>query len=114
MNYQINVNILLPKLDKESRKLFESSLETSDVPKLDNFLNFLEKRSLVIESISRDPGVKGSKNATLPPRRYQSFLMNSRSLPKNPGKSVICAEVDEMRYLPSAGCARSLFSFSKS
>ncbi|GBO27160.1 hypothetical protein AVEN_16622-1, partial [Araneus ventricosus] len=71
---------------KEPRKLFESSLETSDALKLGNFLNFLEKRSLVIESISRDPGVKGSKNATLPPRRYQSFLTKSKSLPQEARK----------------------------
>ncbi|GBN14055.1 hypothetical protein AVEN_183663-1 [Araneus ventricosus] len=80
------LNILLPKLDKESKKLFESSLEMSDVPKLHNFLNFLEKRSLVIESISRDPGVKGSKNASLQPRRYQSFLTNPKSLPQEARK----------------------------
>ncbi|GBN18451.1 hypothetical protein AVEN_36533-1 [Araneus ventricosus] len=82
----ILLNILLPQLDKESRKLFESSLEMSDVPKLDNFLNFLEKRNLVIESIRRDPGVKGSKNATLQPRRYQSFLTNPKSLPQEARK----------------------------
>ncbi|GBM97379.1 hypothetical protein AVEN_162004-1 [Araneus ventricosus] len=94
------LNILLPKLDKESRKLFESSLETSDVPKLDNFLNVLEKRSLVIESINRDLGVKGSKNATLPPRRYQSFLTNSKSLPSRSQEKVLFVwrlpHVDEM------------------
>ncbi|GBM90117.1 hypothetical protein AVEN_185853-1 [Araneus ventricosus] len=87
------LNILLFKLDKESKKLFESSLETSDVPKLDDFLNFLEKRSLILETVSRNPGVKGSKNATLPPRRYQSFLTKSKSLPQESEKSVICVQV---------------------
>ncbi|GBL89190.1 hypothetical protein AVEN_255299-1 [Araneus ventricosus] len=85
----ILLNILLPKLDRELRKLFESSLETLDVPKLDNFLNFLEK-SPVLESINRDQGVKVTINAALPLRRYHSFLTNSKISSPRRQKCYLC------------------------
>ncbi|CAL1290442.1 unnamed protein product [Larinioides sclopetarius] len=88
----ILLNILLPKLDRESRKIFESSLETSDVPKLDSFLDFLEKRSMVIKSLRGDQGVKVAKNVALPPWKCKSFLANSRSLPRPQEENVIYAK----------------------
>ncbi|GBO03120.1 hypothetical protein AVEN_206891-1 [Araneus ventricosus] len=43
------LNLILQKLEKESRKQYEITLKSKKVPDLDNFLTFLENRSLVLE-----------------------------------------------------------------
>ncbi|GFW97505.1 integrase catalytic domain-containing protein [Trichonephila clavipes] len=45
-------------IDKESRKQFELSLKTAEVPTFDSIMKFLEKRSAVLENITRIPSTK--------------------------------------------------------
>jgi hypothetical protein len=75
----ILVNILLSKLDKETRKLFEATLNSTDIPKLDHFLEFVEKRSMVLESINRNSisGLKPHKNSPIPIMKSKSLVINS-------------------------------------
>ncbi|GFV79313.1 integrase catalytic domain-containing protein [Trichonephila clavipes] len=54
----ILINIILHKIDKESRKQFELSLKTAEVPTFDSIMKFLEKRSAVLENITRIPSTK--------------------------------------------------------
>ncbi|GFX25079.1 uncharacterized protein TNCV_2752541 [Trichonephila clavipes] len=54
----ILINIILQKNDKESRKQFELSLKTAEVPTFDSIKKFLEKRSAVLENITRIPSTK--------------------------------------------------------
>ncbi|GFW08969.1 integrase catalytic domain-containing protein [Trichonephila clavipes] len=54
----ILINIILQKIDKESRKQFELSLKTAEVPTFDSIMKFLEKRSAVLENITRIPSTK--------------------------------------------------------
>ncbi|GFU24653.1 uncharacterized protein TNCV_4755121 [Trichonephila clavipes] len=43
----ILINIILQKIDKESRKQFELSLKTAEVPTFDSIMKFLEKREVL-------------------------------------------------------------------
>ncbi|KAF8793504.1 hypothetical protein HNY73_004976 [Argiope bruennichi] len=45
------INILMKKLDRESRRQFQLSLVSSDLPTWREFVEFLEKRCLVLENI---------------------------------------------------------------
>ncbi|GFY20337.1 integrase catalytic domain-containing protein [Trichonephila clavipes] len=54
----ILINIILQKIDKESRKQFELSLKTAEFPTFDSIMKFLEKRSAVLENITRIPSTK--------------------------------------------------------
>ena len=54
------INIVLQKLDKETRKNFESTSKDKEVPRLDNFLTFLDNRSVVLQSINRSVSMKKS------------------------------------------------------
>lgn len=46
--------IILEKIDRETRKQFELAVNTSDVPKFNNLMTFLEKRSQIMESIKKN------------------------------------------------------------
>ncbi|XP_067122120.1 uncharacterized protein [Centruroides vittatus] len=52
------LNIVLQKLDKETLKQYEFSISSNDVPKLDNLISFLEKRSQILENINKATFVK--------------------------------------------------------
>ncbi|XP_023229230.1 uncharacterized protein LOC111629544 [Centruroides sculpturatus] len=52
------LNIVLQKLDKETLKQYEFSISSNDVPKLDNLISFLEKRSQILENINKTTFVK--------------------------------------------------------
>jgi hypothetical protein len=56
------INILTPKLDSETRKQYELSLKSREVPKLEEFLSFLETRSIVLESLERNVPTKITKS----------------------------------------------------
>ncbi|GFW47615.1 uncharacterized protein TNCV_583271 [Trichonephila clavipes] len=47
------LNIILKKIDRETRKQFEQSIDSNQIPELDTFIMFLEKRSQTIDSINR-------------------------------------------------------------
>ncbi|GFU26565.1 DUF1758 domain-containing protein [Trichonephila clavipes] len=77
----ILINIILQKIDKESRKQFELSLKTSEVPTFDSIMNFLEKRSAVLENITRIPSTKMiHKNAAMS-TKAKSLGIESNSNP---------------------------------
>ncbi|GFS56534.1 integrase catalytic domain-containing protein [Trichonephila clavipes] len=45
--------ILKKKIDRETREQFEQSIDSNQIPELDRFIMFLEKRSQTIDSINR-------------------------------------------------------------
>ncbi|GFU55952.1 uncharacterized protein NPIL_271731 [Nephila pilipes] len=45
------VNIILSKLDRDNRKQFEYTLKHTEVPRLDNLIQFLENRSTILQRI---------------------------------------------------------------
>ncbi|GFW10084.1 uncharacterized protein TNCV_4208471 [Trichonephila clavipes] len=60
LNYEQNnlfnvflLNIMLKKLDNESRKNFELSLKAKDVPTFDEFIAFLEQRETILLSVDK-------------------------------------------------------------
>ena len=58
------LNILIQKLDRESRKNFELSHKSKSVPKMDEFITFLEQRETVLLSVNRNTAI-GSKVNTI-------------------------------------------------
>ncbi|GFT86016.1 uncharacterized protein NPIL_238451 [Nephila pilipes] len=52
------LNIILQKLALETRKQYELSLITTEVPDFDDLIEFLEKRYLVLNNISRNLSVR--------------------------------------------------------
>ncbi|GFX00315.1 uncharacterized protein TNCV_1273091 [Trichonephila clavipes] len=61
LNYEQNnlfnvflLNIMLKKLDNESRKNFELSLKAKDVPTFDEFIAFLEQRETILLSVDKN------------------------------------------------------------
>ncbi|GBM25188.1 hypothetical protein AVEN_184604-1 [Araneus ventricosus] len=52
------LNIVISKLDKQSRQYYESSLSSNEVPKLVDLISFLEKRAQILENINKDAAVK--------------------------------------------------------
>lgn len=78
------ITIILEKLDRESRKQFELSINTSEIPNFDNLMAFLEKRSQTLESIVKNVFYKPKQQSEAKPR---SFLLNSNN---NDKKCVVC------------------------
>ncbi|GFT19168.1 uncharacterized protein TNCV_303011 [Trichonephila clavipes] len=74
----ILINIILQKIDKESRKQFELSLKTAEVPTFDSIMKFLEKRSAVLENITRIPSTKMIHKNTAMSTKAKSLVVNSR------------------------------------
>ncbi|GBM82212.1 hypothetical protein AVEN_179520-1 [Araneus ventricosus] len=50
--HQILINVVIEKIDKETRKQYEMSLTTNEFPNWDKFIEFLRKRSQVLEIIN--------------------------------------------------------------
>ncbi|XP_071042257.1 uncharacterized protein [Parasteatoda tepidariorum] len=44
------LNIVLQKLDRETRRQYELNISSNDVPKLDDLFSFLEKRAQILEN----------------------------------------------------------------
>ncbi|GBM15293.1 hypothetical protein AVEN_210925-1 [Araneus ventricosus] len=73
------INLILQKLDKETRKQFEITLKSKEVPDLDNFLTFLENRSLVLEYVNKNvPSKSFSKDQSY----HKGFSSNDKQKPK--------------------------------
>lgn len=60
LNYEGNklsdallLNVCLKKLSTETRRAFEFSLASTEVPSLDDFVTFLDKRTVVLEGLAR-------------------------------------------------------------
>lgn len=71
--------VILDKLDKDTRKQFELSINATEVPKFDNLITFLEKRSQTLESIT--------KNVPLKSKQFES---KSKALLINSNNSKLC------------------------
>ncbi|GBM57400.1 hypothetical protein AVEN_59880-1 [Araneus ventricosus] len=52
------LNIVISKLDKQSRQYYESSLSSNEVPKVDDLISFPEKRAQILENINKNAAVK--------------------------------------------------------
>ena len=53
------INIIL-KLDKNTRIQFELTVDSQDIPTFHNLLQFMEKRSHMLDSINRNVQIKAS------------------------------------------------------
>ncbi|GFT59565.1 DUF1758 domain-containing protein [Trichonephila clavipes] len=80
----ILINIILQKIDKESRKQFELSLKTAEVPTFDSIMKFLEKRSAVLENITRIPSTKMIDKNTAMSTKAKSLVVNSKKITVKP------------------------------
>ncbi|GFX93590.1 integrase catalytic domain-containing protein [Trichonephila clavipes] len=67
-------NIILKKIDRETRKQFEQSIDTNQIPELDTFIMFLEKRRQTIDSINRSAPIT-HKPKQVPFQKVKSFLI---------------------------------------
>ncbi|GBM34155.1 hypothetical protein AVEN_256516-1 [Araneus ventricosus] len=89
------INLILQKLDKETRKQFEITLKSKEVPDLDNFLTFLENRSLVLEYVNKNvPSKSFSKDQSY----HKGFSSNDKQKPKyhqfaKPNKSFVADKI---------------------
>ncbi|GFV90154.1 DUF1758 domain-containing protein [Trichonephila clavipes] len=80
----ILINIILQKIHKESRKQFELSLKTAEVPTFDSIMKFLEKRSAVLENITRIPSTKMIHKNTAMSTKAKSLIVNSKKITVKP------------------------------
>ncbi|GFU78372.1 DUF1758 domain-containing protein [Trichonephila clavipes] len=82
----ILLNIILQKIDKESRKQFELSLKTAEVPTFDSIMKFLEKRErrAVLENITRIPSTKMIHKNTAMSTKAKSLVVNSKKITVKP------------------------------
>ncbi|GBN28332.1 hypothetical protein AVEN_118861-1, partial [Araneus ventricosus] len=93
------INLILQKLDKETRKQFEITLKSKEVPDLDNFLTFLENRILVLEYVNKNvPSKSFSKDQSY----HKGFSSNDKQKPKyhqfaKPNKSFVVGREDKMK-----------------
>ncbi|GFY42465.1 uncharacterized protein TNIN_15921 [Trichonephila inaurata madagascariensis] len=72
------LNIILKKIDRETRKQFEQSIDSHQIPELDTFIMFLEKRSQTIDSINRSaPIIHKQKQVTF--NKSKIFLNSNDS-----------------------------------
>ncbi|GFR23818.1 DUF1758 domain-containing protein [Trichonephila clavata] len=71
LTHQFLINIIIRKLDIESRKLYEMSLTSTELPKWEMFLEFLQNRTQILENLH---GVQG------PPLKWKTpFLSKGKS-----------------------------------
>ncbi|GFQ75988.1 integrase catalytic domain-containing protein [Trichonephila clavata] len=71
LTHQFLINIIIRKLDIESRKLYEMSLTSTELPKWEMFLEFLQNRTQILENLH---GVQG------PPLKLKTpFLSKGKS-----------------------------------
>ncbi|GFX65898.1 DUF1758 domain-containing protein [Trichonephila clavipes] len=78
------INLILRKLDKETRKNYELNFASTELPKWEDFMNFLLKRCLILENIQ-------ANNATAIPseRSYKTKSFLAKLYPAN---CVICKQ----------------------
>lgn len=88
------INIVLQKLDRETRKQFEFSIDTTEVPTWDAFISFLQKRCQVLESLNRNTPFK-PKPQMESNYRPRSLMLNY----KNSNKPCIACNSDTYHHL---------------
>ncbi|GFT14119.1 DUF1758 domain-containing protein [Nephila pilipes] len=68
------LNIILEKLERESHKQYELTLKDNEVSDLDEFLNWLERRNQILNSINSHAVVKLNQGK---PKSFLSRITNS-------------------------------------
>lgn len=77
----ILIQVVMQVVDTETKRLFEMTLESSEIPNWDDFLAFLNKRCLFLETLQ--PAVtKGKQNFKEPPRPKNFVLHTDASVDK--------------------------------
>ncbi|GFS41397.1 DUF1758 domain-containing protein [Nephila pilipes] len=71
------LNIILEKLNRESRKQYELTLKDNEVPDFDEFLNWLERRNQILNSINSNVVVKLNQETP------KSFFVKNNKPTKN-------------------------------
>ncbi|GFS45898.1 DUF1758 domain-containing protein [Nephila pilipes] len=71
------LNIILEELDRESRKQYELTLKDNEVPDFDEFLNWLESKNQILNSINSNAVVK------LNQEKPKSFFVKNNKPAKN-------------------------------
>ncbi|GFR26049.1 DUF1758 domain-containing protein [Trichonephila clavata] len=69
------IQLVMQVLDTETKRLFEMTLESTDIPKWDDFLAFLNKRCLFLENLP-SVGTKDKQNFKDSPR-HKSFILHT-------------------------------------
>ncbi|GBN59335.1 hypothetical protein AVEN_275580-1 [Araneus ventricosus] len=93
------INLIFQKLDKETRKQFEITLKSKEVPGLDNILTFLENSSLVLENVNKNvPSKSFSKDQSY----HKGFSSSDEQKTKyhqyaKPNKSFVVGREDKMK-----------------
>ncbi|GBN48052.1 hypothetical protein AVEN_90332-1 [Araneus ventricosus] len=89
------INILIQKLDKESRKSFELFHVSNNVPTFEQFIKFLEQRESVLLSINRNIASGNAKNSTN--KNLPNFTnKSSKAFMINENKRKICSSVKNL------------------
>ncbi|CAL1274004.1 unnamed protein product [Larinioides sclopetarius] len=77
------INIILQKLDRETRKQFEFSLIDNKVPEFDEFMEFLERRYQVLNAIGRNVPFKSKYSDTYEQKnKTKSLFVKSSNFSK--------------------------------
>ncbi|GBM31719.1 hypothetical protein AVEN_19101-1, partial [Araneus ventricosus] len=81
----ILVNIILERLDKDTRKAYELSIQTKEIPSLNELLKFLDSRAMVLDQLGNTPSNnKFKKEFQGSAYKSKNFFVNS-----NKGNHVI-------------------------
>ncbi|GFX46232.1 uncharacterized protein TNCV_2298791 [Trichonephila clavipes] len=102
--------VITQRLDDESRKQYEMELHSNDLPKWNNFLDFLIKRSQALENVQRNSSLK-NKNEYSP--KFRSFVVksNEKTCPLCPSEThpiFKCKMFHEMSVQERSNKVRSL------
>ncbi|GFS83699.1 integrase catalytic domain-containing protein [Trichonephila clavipes] len=102
--------VITQRLDDESRKQYEMELHSNDLPKWNNFLDFLIKRSQALENVQRNSSLK-NKNEYSP--KFRSFVVksNGKTCPLCPSEThpiFKCKMFHEMSVEERSNKVRSL------
>ncbi|KAF8790484.1 hypothetical protein HNY73_005501 [Argiope bruennichi] len=86
----ILVNIILERLDKESRKAYEMSIQSKQIPSLKELLQFLESRAMVLDQLGKYPtSNKFHKEFQGAINKPKNFLLNANKL-SNVKPCILC------------------------
>ncbi|GBN57288.1 hypothetical protein AVEN_17671-1 [Araneus ventricosus] len=89
----IILHVLNNKIDKESQRLFQLSLTTTQVPSLQDFLSFLEVRCIQLESVIKSDfaeksiPIKNKSSSGVNNSRWKSFLTKDKNKTSTAGES---------------------------
>ncbi|GFQ71237.1 uncharacterized protein TNCT_657441 [Trichonephila clavata] len=76
------IQLVMQVLDTETKRLFEMTVKSTDIPKWDDFLAFLNKRCLFLENLP-SAGTKDKQNFKDSPRHRSFILHTDANVDKN-------------------------------